>query len=368
MSHSTTVVGFDVAKDSIVAAVLEPEARHFALTTKFANEPAEIRRFVHRLSRFGALEFVYEAGPCGYQIHRQLTELGQPCTVIAPGLTPRKPGDLVKTDRRDAEKLAQLHRAGQLTPIRVPTREEEAVRDVTRVREDALVDRLRARQRLSNFLMRQGLVWREKSKKWGSKHLEWLKRQRFDLAPLERSFEGYLRALEEAEARLADLERQVLELAEQPALRELVRRLCCLKGIDTLSAVTIAVEAQDFRRFPTAREFMGYTGMVSREYSSGDQVRRGSITRVGNAHVRRILVESAWAYSRTATKTGPALARRRKGCAPEALAIGWKAQERLSRKFRRLEGRGKARQVAVVSVARELAGFVWAMARTVAGE
>lgn len=363
MSHFTTVVGLDVHKDTIVAAVLQPEARHFALTTKFANEPGELRRFVDNLARFSPLEFVYEAGPCGYQTHRQMTEMGQCCTVIAPGLTPQKPGDRVKTDRRDAEKLAQLHRAGQLTPVRVPTREQEAARDLTRVREDEIVDRLRTRHRLSKFLLRQGLVWRETAT-WSLRHLAWVRRQRFDFEPLQRSFEGYLRAHDEAEARLADLNRLVLDLAEHPTWKDLVSRLRCLKGIDTLSAVTLAVEVQEFRRFATAREFMGYTGLVSRECSSGESVRRGHITKVGNAHVRRILVESAWGYGRGVV-TGPVLAKRREGCAPEAVAIARRAQERLNRKFRKLVGRGKARQIAVVSVARELAGFVWAIARTI---
>lgn len=362
MSYSTTVVGLDVHKDTIVAAVLQPEARSFALTTKFANEPNEVRRFVDRLARFSPLEFVYEAGPCGYETHRQMTALGQRCTVIAPGLTPQKPGDKVKTDRRDAEKLAQLHRAGQLTPVRVPTREEEASRDLTRVREDALVDRLRARHRMSKFLLRQGLIWRE-TKAWGVRHRAWIRQQRFDLVPLQRTFESYLRAIEEAETRLADLDREVLTMAERPEWKELVRRLRCLKGIDTLSALTLAVEAQDFQRFATAREFMGYTGLVSREDSSGERTKRGRITKVGNAHVRRVLVEAAWNYSR-GTATGPTLTQRREGCPSEAVAIARRAQERLSRKFRKMSGRGKLRQITVVSVARELAGFVWAIART----
>jgi transposase len=246
--------------------------------------------------------------------------------------------------------------------VRVPTRAEEAARDLPRVREDILIERLRARHRLSKFLLRQGLIWRQ-TKAWGKEHRKWMESLRFDLQPLQRSFESYLRALEEAEARLADLDRQILDLAEEPAWRELVSRLRCLKGIDTLSAITLAVEVQDFQRFPTAREFMGYTGLVSREYSSADSIKRGRITKVGNAHVRRILVEAAWAYGRGAA-TGTVLAKRREGCAPEVVAIGRRAQERLSRKFSRLAGRGKTRQIIVVSIARELAGFVWAIART----
>jgi transposase len=363
MSHFTTVVGLDVHKDSISAAVLQPEAQSFAVNTKFANEPEEIRRFVGRLARFAPLEFVYEAGPCGYQLHRQLTAMKERCTVIAPSMTPRKPGDRVKTDRRDAEKLAQLQRAGQLTPVRVPTREEEAARDLTRVREDALVDRLRARNRMSKFLLRQGLVWRETAN-WSAKHRIWMRQQRFDFEPLQHSFESYLRAVDESEARLVDLERQVIELAAHPAWKDLVDRLRCLKGIDTLSALILAVEVQDFRRFPKVRQFMGFTGLVSREESSGGKVRRGHITKIGNAHLRRVLVEAAWNYGR-GTQTGAPLARRREGCPPEVLTIARRAQERLTRKFRKLVGRGKLRQIAVVSVARELAGFVWAIGQTV---
>lgn len=361
MHNASTVVGLDVHKDSIVAAVLPPGTKQFALHTKINNDPVEVRRFVERLERFQPLEFVYEAGPCGYHLHRQMTALGQTCTVIAPGLTPRKPGDRVKTDRRDAEKLADLHRAGQLTAVSVPTRESESARDLVRGREDVVADRLRARNRLSKFLLRQGLVWRE-TKAWGAKHRVWLRNQRFDLEPLQKTLESYLRALEEVEARLADLDRLVMDLAEHAPWRGVVGRLKCLKGIDTLSAVTLAVEAQDFRRFRKAREFMGYTGLISREDSSGDRVRRGAITKVGNAHIRRILVEAAWNYSRSAA-TGPALAMRREGHSAETLVIARRAQERLTRKFRKLTGRGKMRQIAVVGVARELAGFAWAIAQ-----
>jgi transposase len=266
MGHSTTVVGLDVHKDSIVAAVLQPEARHFALTTKIANEPAEVRKFVDRLARFAPIEFVYEAGPCGYQLHREMAALKQTCTVIAPGLTPHRPGDKVKTDRRDAENLAQLHRAGQLTPVRVPTREEEAARDLTRVREDILVDRLRARHRLSKFLLRQGLIWRE-TKAWGVAHRAWVRRQRFDFPALQSSFESYLRAVEEAEARLADLDRQVLELAEQPTWKELVSRLRCLKGIDTLSALTLAVATRAWSAASTVRARV-FSAAASRRWAT----------------------------------------------------------------------------------------------------
>lgn len=355
--YTKTVVGLDVHKECIVAAVLPPDSDRVALTAKFENTPTALKTFVERLRSRGPLTFVYEAGPCGYQIHRDLTGQGQECIVIAPGLIPKKPGDKVKTDRRDAEKLAQLQRAGQLTAINVPTRADEADRDLVRAREDLLSEQLRARHRLGKFLLRHGLVWRAKTA-WGIKHREWLKALRFELASQMRTFEAYLRGLEEVEARLDGLNCEVLALAEKSEWKVLVANLRCLKGVDTLSAVTFAVEVRDFHRFPSAREFMGYTGLVSREYSSGESVKRGGITKVGNAHVRRVLGEAAWAY-RQSDRTGKTLLKRRESGSPEAVSTARRAQERLCRKFRKMVGRGKPRQKAVTAVARELAGFVW---------
>ena len=359
--YTKTVVGLDVHKESIVAAVLPPDSDRVALTTKFENTPAALKTFVERLRLRGALTFVYEAGPCGYQVHRDLTAQGQECVVIAPGLIPKRPGDKVKTDRRDAEKLAQLQRAGQLTAVNVPTREDEADRDLVRAREDVLSERLRARHRLGKFLLRHGLVWRTTAA-WGVKHREWLKALRFELASETRTFEAYLRGVDEVEARLNGLDCEVLALAEKKEWRVLVANLRCLKGVDTLSAVTFAVEVRDFRRFPSAREFMGYTGLVSQEYSSGESVKRTRITKVGNAHVRRVLVEAAWSYGKM-DRSGKTLLKRREGGSPEAVSTARRAQERLCRKFRKMVGRGKPRQKAVTAAARELAGFVWHIGR-----
>jgi transposase len=360
--YTKTVVGLDVHKDSIVAAVLPPDSDRVALVTKFENNPTALRTYVERLRSRGALTFVYEAGPCGYQIHRDLTAQGQECVVIAPSLIPKRPGDRVKTDRRDAEKLAELHRAGQLTPVRVPTRREEADRDLVRAREDAVTERLRARHRLGKFLLRHGLVWRQ-GKQWTLKHRAWLASLRFEFESQSRAFEAYLRGMEEIEARLEMMDRQILALAEEDAWKTVVLNLRCLKGVDTLSALTMAVEVGDFRRFGSACEFMGYTGLVSCEYTSADNVRRGKITKVGNAHLRRVLVEAAWSYG-LPDRTGLALAKRRESGSPEAIATARRAQERLCGKFRRLVGKGKPRQKAVVAAARELAGFVWHIGRT----
>ena len=357
--YNTTVVGLDVHKASIVAAVLRPDEERVSWTTTIENEPVQIRKLVQRLQNRGALQFVYEAGPCGYQVHRELTALGQPCTIIAPSMTPRKPGDKVKTDRRDAEKLATLHRARQLTAIRVPTREEEAGRDLTRARESTVADRLRARNRVGKFLLRQGRIWCGGTA-WGSRHREWLEGQRFEFEFHQRTHEAYLRALSEADARLATLNQQVEDMAQTEAYRVIVRNLRCLRGVETLTALTIAAETQDLRRFSSARALMGYTGMVSSENSSGESVRRGRITRVGNAHLRRVLVEAAWAYSRNAV-TGAKAQARRIDCPAEVVAIAQKAQVRLFRKYKRMTGRGKCPQKAIVAVARELTGFVWAI-------
>jgi transposase len=363
MDQDITVVGLDVHKASLVAAILPPAAARPTETVTIQNCPKAIERLLKRVPGDGRVVFVYEAGPCGYQVHRQISQTGRKCVVIAPGLTPVRPGDRVKTDRRDAEKLARLYRAGELTEICVPTCAEEAARDLVRIREDALEDRLRARHRLSKFLLRQGRVYRE-TKGWGVAHRAWLRSQRYEWQPLQQTFEGYLRALEETEARLESLDQQVLDFGQSGPYRTAVRCLRCLKGLDTLGALTLAVETLDFGRFESAPAYMSLSGLVSSEHSSGGHERRGSITKAGNAHIRRILVEAAWSYRHRNT-VSPALAERRRGCPPEVVRIAQKAQDRLHRKFWRLVSRGKPPQVAVVAVARELAGFVWAIAQHV---
>lgn len=357
------VIGLDVHKETVVAAVLPPGADQVRETVTLAHTPKEVTRFVARLAASGPLSFVYEAGPCGYELHRQLTALGHRCAVIVPALTPVRPGDRVKTDRRDAEKLARWYRAGELTEIRVPTQEMEAARDLVRTREDALADRQSAQRRLATFLLRHGRVYRE-TKPWGLKHWEWLQAQRFEWVPLQHTFEMYVRAVEEAQARLSVLDQHVQDLSQLPAYQALVAALRCLKGIDTLSALTLIVEAQDFRRFASAPAFMGFAGLGVSEYSSGAHVRRGGITKAGNAHLRRVLIEAAWSQ-RHGRVVSSVLAARRAGASTAVLAIARKAQARLHRKYWRLVSRGKSSTVAVAAVARELAGFVWALAHQV---
>lgn len=359
MEDCTTVVGLDVHKATIVVAVLPPGVDRPTRAFTIENEPKAVERMAQSLSAKGPIVFVYEAGPCGYQTHRQIAQLGLKCVLIAPGLIPKRPTDRVKTDRRDAENLARLYRAGQLTEIRIPTREEESARDLVRAREDAMADRLRARHRLSKFLLRQGRVCRE-SKSWGVAHRAWLKKQEFEWPALRQTFSGYMRALDDGDEQMRAYDQQLADLAQTEAYRTPVRYLRCLKGIDTLSALTLIVEAQDFRRFKSAASFMSFTGLVSSEYSSGEKVRRGAITKAGNEHIRRILVEAAWG-NRSGNVTSYELLLRRKGCPTEVVRIARRAQLRLHGKYWRMISRGKPHCIAVAAIGRELSGFVWSI-------
>ena len=366
MEQNITVIGLDVSKKTLVTGVLPAGMDRVTESREILNEPRAIEREARRWTARGPVVFVYEAGPCGYEIHRQMTRMGHRCVVIAPGLIPARPTDRVKTDRRDAEKLARLWRAGELTEIRIPTREEEAARDLVRVREDALADQLRARHRLSKFLLRQGRIHSGK-RALGVAYRLWLKTQRFEWQPLHQAFEAYVRSLDEVTDRLESLDHQVEELAQREPYRTPVGYLRCLKGVDTLSALTLAVETQDFRRFKTAAAYMSFTGLVSSERSSGETVRRGHITKAGNAHLRRVLVEAAWSNRHPSKIVSRALALRRKGCPASVLQVARKAQDRLHRKYWRLVGRGKSHSVTIAAVARELAGFVWAIGQQMPG-
>jgi transposase len=294
----------------------------------------------------------------GYDLYRQLTALGVPCDVIAPALTPRRPGQRIKTDRRDAAKLVRLYRAGELTRIHVPHEAEEAVRDLLRCRDDVREDVVRWRHRLVKFLFRHGRVYRLGTH-WRQPHWTWLRAQRFELPELQRTFDATLFAVEQAQARLAELDQEVQAIAERAPYREPVGWLRCFRGIDTLGAMILLAEIVDFQRFHTPRELMAYLGLVPREYSSGETERRGAITKAGNTHVRRILVEAAWHY-RHGPRLGRTIAVRTQGQPPDVVGHAWKAQQRLHRRYRRLVGHGKRAPVAIVAVARELVGFLWA--------
>ena len=357
MLESTITIGFDQHAHSLVAAVLLPDTREPAIHPLSPDLP-HVGRFIDKVRRQGAVRCCYEAGPCGFELYRYLTARGIACEVIAPALIPRRPGDRVKTDRRDATQLAVLHRAGALTAIHVPTDAEEAARDLVRTRETIRRDVLRARQPLGKFVLRHGRRF-TRTKSWGAKYDEWLRTQRWELPALTHTHTHYLRTVDEARSRLHDIEADLDPLVTQPPFQERVARLRCFRGIDTLSALVLAVELGDPRRFPSARTVMAFAGLVPSEHSSGGRVRRGAITRTGNAQLRRILIESAWHYRHQPYLARP-LRRRQEGQPPELRAAAWRAQQRLYRRYRRLVGRGKSPTVAITAVARELTGFLWA--------
>jgi len=355
---STTIIAFDQHAATTVAAVLLPGQRTPALHT-LTSDSATILRFVERLRRTGPVQCCYEAGPCGFDLQRALTARDIPCDVIAPALIPRRAGDRIKTDRRDASQLAVLYRAGALTAIHIPTEQEEAARDLLRCREDIRADLLRARHRLSKFLLRHGRRFTGTKKAWSKRHDAWLRTQLWPLPALDQTHAAYLRTVDEAVARLRSVEDDLRGLLTLESLRPRVERLRCFRGIDDLTALTIAAELGDPRRFPSAPRAMAFVGLVPSEHSSGTKRARGAITKTGNAHLRRVLVEAAWHY-RHRPFVGAALRRRQRGAPAASVAHAWTAQQRLYRRYHRLAGRGKVKQLVNTAVARELTGFVWA--------
>jgi transposase len=359
MSELITYVGIDAHKRELHVAMLIGTTTTPVMWT-VANEPKAIDRLRRKLEREapGPVRVCYEAGPCGYALQRQLTGGRITCTVIAPALMPRKPGDRIKTDKRDARKLVELLRAGLLTEVRPPTPAEEAVRDLCRARDDARDDVQRARHRLGKLLLRRGLHFSGR-KNWTQAHRQWITTIQWDHAAERAVVDDYLLAIQQVEHRLADLDAELEEIAQTEPYREPVGWLRCFRGIDTLTAMLILAELHDFRRFPSARALMAYLGLVPSEDSTGDRHRRGCITKTGNTLVRRVLIETSWHYQHRAG-VGPALAGRRKGQPARIIAIADKAQQRLCRRFRRLTAEHKPGPKVVVAVARELAGFIWA--------
>jgi transposase len=358
VAKSTTLIAFDQHAATTVAAVLLPGQRMPALHSLTSDSPT-ILRFVERLRRERPVQCCYEAGPCGFELQRALMAKGIPCDVIAPALIPRRPGDRIKTDRRDAGQLAVLYRAGALTAIHIPTEQEEAARDLLRCREDICIDLLRARHRLSKFLLRHGRRFTTTKTAWSRRHREWLQDQHWPLPALAQTHRAYVRTVDEALARLETVDAELRELLTIEPLRTRVVRLRCFRGIDDLTALTIAAELGDARRFPSASRVMAFTGLVPSEHSSGTKHARGAITKTGNAHLRRVLVESAWQY-RHHPFLGRALRARQRGAPVDAIDRAWHAQQRLCRRYRRLAARGKPKQHIVTAVARELTGFLWA--------
>lgn len=354
-----TVLAMDVHKNTISTGLLEAGSNR-VLVDKISTDDESIRRLISRFEDPGRVWACYEAGPTGYGLARLLRGVGMRCEVIAPSLIPTAPGHRVKTDTRDARRLAGLFRGGQLVGVRVPTPAEEAVRDLCRARADMVIDRTRARHRLDKFLLRHGRIWRGGSN-WTHKHEAWIAAQRFDERAEAEVFNHYRAALSAREAAVTAIEADVLAWVERPPFGELVSRFAAYRGIAPLGALVLASEVGDWRRFPTAAMFMGFTGLVPCESSSGERQHRGGITHAGNVHLRTQLVESAWSY-RARPLVGATLWHRQQGVHPDTIARSWAAQQRLCSRFRRLDARKHNRKVVVCAIARELAGFVWAEA------
>src|ERR1700680_1067919 len=362
-------VGLDVHAETISVAVAEQGGEIRSLGV-IPNREESIRKLVKKLGPVEELRFCYEAGPTGYALYWQLTRMGAKCEVVAPTLVPVKAGDRVKTDRRDALKLARNYRAGELTAVWVPDAAPEALRDLVRAREAAKKDELRARHRLSKFLLRHGRRPPMGVKAWTMKYLEWVKRDvRFEQMAQETTLLDYLHEVEPGAARIARLDGAIEEAVKvAPAkMRAVIEGLQALRGIAQISAVTIVAELGEVTRFSKARELMGYGGIVASENSSGERQRRGGITKTGNAHLRRVGGEAAWAH-RHRPAIGLTLRKRQENLSEEVKEMAWKAQHRLHARYGKLVAKGKNKGVVVTAIGRELLGFIWAIGVQVEAE
>jgi transposase len=362
---ATLFVGLDVHKDSIsVAHVGDDRRAEVAYVGRIGTRPADVDRLLRRLEdKAERLVVAYEAGPCGYGLYRQFTRRGLTCLVVAPSLIPRKPGDRVKTDRRDAVQLARLLRSGDLDPVYVPSVQDEAIRDLCRAREAAVATLKAAKHRLSSFLLRLGLHYTGRAD-WNDAHQRYLAKVVCPTPAQQIVFEELRRAVGEQVERLRRLETEIADLVPAWRLAPVVRALQALRGVQDVVAVTLAAELGDLTRFDNPRQLAGFLGLVPSEDSTGDRRRQGPITKAGNGHARRALVEGAWAYQYPA-KVSPAIQKRLEGLPQTVRDIAWKAQVRLCKRFRRLVARGKHPNVVVTAIARELAAFMWAIAKEV---
>lgn len=352
-------VGLDVHKDTVAIAVADPGREAPALLGTF---PHDVAKLVKRLRRLGAVKCCYEAGPTGFELQRALASAGLDCIVVAPSLVPAKAGERVKTDRKDAVRLAKFLRSGDLTEVFVPDESTEAMRDLERARDDSVKAARVARHHVNTFLLRHGRRYTEGKRNWTELHMIWLRAQTFENEAQRQVYRDYLCAAEEAVARTERLTQCIARLVDTWALKPLVVALQAFRGIGLVTAVTLVAEVGDFRRFATAPAFMSFTGLVPSEHSSGKERQQGAITRCGNAHLRRALVESAWAY-RHLPRVSRALRARLQLASEEVQRISWKAQRRLCDRYRRLSAAGKPKNKVVVGLARELAAFVWSAAR-----
>jgi transposase len=363
--HSEAFVAFDTSKLRNAVAIADPgRAGEVRFLGEIENTGTATAKVVKKLAaKHSRLTFCYEAGPTGYGLYRQIKSLGHECVVVAPSLIPKKPGDRVKTNRRDAVNLAKLLRAGELTAVWVPDRHHEAMRDLTRTREVAVMDLRTKRQQVSAFLLRQGLHYPGKTT-WTKAHTSWLASQKLEYGEQRLAFEEMMLATRQAQERLERLEQAIRTAVPDWSLAEVVTALMAMRGIDLISAAGFLAEIGDLSRFRTPSELMAYLGLVPSEDSTGDTVKRGPITKAGNRRARRILVECSWSYQHP-----PRVGKEKQekvAAAPRAVReIAWKAQCRLSGRYRALIRRGKLKTVAVTAVARELAGFIWAISREV---
>jgi transposase len=367
MSQSSTLyIGMDVHKDSIaVAYVAQEHGAEVIYLGPIGTRQADIDQLTRKLqAKAKHLVFVYEAGPCGYWLYRYLTKKGYECWVVAPSLIPKKAGDRVKTNRRDAVKLARLLRSGDLTPVYVPKVEDEAIRDLSRAREDVIRDLKAAKFRLKAFLLRQDIRYTGRAT-WGPAHLRWLSEVVCPTPAQQIVFQEYVRAVTEHTERLQRLEQELQEQVKAWRLHPVVEALQALRGVQFTVAVIMVAELGDLTRFDNPRQLMKFLGLIPSEYSTGEKRRQGSITKTGNTHARRALVEGAWAY-RYPAKVSRHLQLRLEKQPKIIQDISWKAQVRLCKRYRRLMARGKHANQVVVAIARELVGFLWAIAKEVA--
>ncbi|NMI07918.1 IS110 family transposase [Paenibacillus sp. SZ31] len=362
MKSVTKYVGLDVSKEKIAVAVANEGREPAYFIGMFPHTEKAVRKFIQTLTQDGSsLEICYEAGPTGYALYRLLTQMGISCSVIAPSLIPSRPGDRVKTDRRDALKLAQLLRSGELQAVYVPTEADEALRDLVRAREDSKENLLRAKHRLTKFLLRHSIPGPEGVRRWSVKYWSWLKVLRLPNAVQQTVLQEYIHTIQEEMLRLGRLEKYMAQEAQSGPRASLITALQVLRGVALITAITLVAEVGSFLRFPKGSSFMSYTGLVPSEYSTGQTTRRGATTKAGNRHVRRAAVEAAWSYRYQPALKGKLL-QRQQGQNAEVCAMAWHAQVRLHEKYRKLLSRGMNKNKVITAIARELSGFVWAIA------
>jgi transposase len=361
MNKFSKYVGLDVHKSTLAVSIADANDGAIRFYGEIANTAEAIAKLVAQLAKGGAkLSFCYEAGCCGYVIYRQLTKLGQACQVVAPSLIPKKAGDRVKTDRRDSLMLARLLRAGELTGIWVPDGMQEALRDLTRAREDMKHLQRQSKQQLLGFLLRHGVSGFAGKSNWTQAHFRWFETIKFDQPAQQIVFQEYIDTIIASIKRVQGLDQHIERTAQASAVWPIIEALMALRGVSLLAAATVMAEVGDLTRFTNASQLMAYLGLVPSESSSGPNTRRGGITKTGNSHVRRVLVEAAWTYRHPARKTAT-LQRRAEKTSGEVQDIAWKAQQRLCARYWALDARGKLKVQACTAVARELAGFVWAI-------